>query len=149
MGNMRVVTYRRRDGDAFPNKLYVNGVLVDETALYAADTFSSGVNDLYLANNGGAHLPGLVASLQVYNRALSDGGVAVGERAGGELLRSLMEYHNPPRAGLVCWLPMEEGVGGVTLDRSGNGNDGILEPVANPPHWIRNRKWQLRAEARL
>lgn len=149
LGNMRVVTIRRRDGDTLPNKLYVNGVLVDETAVYAADTFSSGVSDLLIAQTSGASMPGFVASLQVYNRALSDGAVAVGERAGGELLRSLMEYHNPPRVGLVCWLPMEEGAGGITLDRSGNGNDGTLEPVVSPPDWIRNKKWQLRAEARF
>jgi len=66
-----------------------------------------------------------------------------------EVRRNMLNYHSPIRYGLIVWLPFEEGVGLTAYDKSGVGNNGSLLPTTNPPKWIRNKMWELRAEVGL
>ena len=78
---------------------------------------------------------GLIAGVEVYNRALS----------AEEGRWNVLNYHNPIRSGLRLWLPMEEGTGEVVYDKSGHGNNGTLLPAGAGPTWQRLRQWELRA----
>ena len=80
-------------------------------------------------------LTGNVPLLMVYNTGLSP----------QQIEYNFLNYDNPIRDGLVCWLPMEEGVGETVFDKSGFGNHGTLLPAGAGPTWERLRQWELRA----
>jgi len=87
----------------------------------------------------GNYLNGKIDEVRIYDRALSE----------SEIKRSMLNYHNPSRNGLVGWWRFEEGTGLTAHDRSGTGNDGTLNPSADPPTWVRQKKWEMRAETGL
>ena len=76
-----------------------------------------------------------VALLLLYNRVLT----------AEEREYNAVNYHNPIRSGLNLWLPMEEGTGEITYDKSGNGHNGTLLPAGTGPTWERPRQWELRS----
>jgi len=130
-------------------RYYINGIL-DKIDPYVG-SISNTAYDLYIGQMAGDryHWIGRIAQILIYNRALSDGGISVGQKAGGELMYNILNYHSPIRTGLVLWLDMEEGTGLTAYDRSGYGNHASLLPVASPPSWTRDKMWALRAEAGL
>jgi len=118
--------------------VYVNGVQENSTPA-AAGTLSH-LADVYIsAVSADLSILGRTAFARVYNRALTN----------KEIYYNMLNYHNPIRDNLVMWLSMEEGVGTVTYDKSGYGNDGTFLPAENPPTWSRNLMWQLRSETNL
>ena len=84
-----------------------------------------------------ANVNAMVANLRIYNRKLLP----------QEIQWNTLNYHNPIRSGLVLWLPMEEGAGETTYDKSGNGNNGTLLPAGGlGPTWQRLRQWEIQAQ---
>ncbi len=80
---------------------------------------------------------GLIGFIRIYTLALSQ----------GEVRWNRLNYHNPVRPDkLVLWLPMEEGAGLTTHDKSGFGNNGALLPALSPPTWERVKQYELRAQ---
>lgn len=86
------------------------------------------------------YFDGIIDEVQIYNRALS-----------AEEIRNLMSnYHLPVDMGaLVAWWRFEEGTGLTAHDKSGQGNDGTLNPSNDPPIWRDVKKWELRSEVGL
>jgi len=66
-----------------------------------------------------------------------------------EIRRNMLNYHKPTKNGLVGWWRLEEGTGLTAHDKSGNGNDGTLNPSDDPPVWTDVKKWELRARVGL
>jgi len=120
---------------------YVNGLQVNSGTTAAGDIVASTGTDLYLMVDTGLNTftYGVCSLLLVYNRALSE----------REVLYDTINYHSPIRNGLVLWLPIEEGSGLTTYDRSGYGNNNSLLPAADPPTWKKVKMWELRAEVEL
>ena len=120
-------------------RLYVNGILEDTLNYVGVLPVTTG--DLYINSDPGLArwLEAIIDEVCIYNRALS----------AQEIRDNMLNYHRPIRTGLVLLLRMEEGTGLTIADQSGNGNNGNLLPVANPPMWRRNQQWELRAEAGL
>jgi len=85
------------------------------------------------------YVDGAIDGVMIFDRALS----------AEEVRRNMLNYHNPTKDGLVGWWRFEEGTGLTAHDKSGNGNDGTLKPADNPPTWVEQEKWEMRAEAGL
>lgn len=128
------ITFRH---DGITGEILINGV----SRGTLVQGLVSAVTNLFIASVTGigsfpyADLDGAT----FYNRWLSD----------EEIRYDMLNYHSPIRNGLQMWLPFEEGQGLTAVDLSGTGNDGSLLPVIDPPPWIRVRKHELRAEARI
>jgi len=91
---------------------------------------------------GGAtwgYAPMIVHEILGYTRALSQ----------EEILYNMLNYHNPIRDNLFLFVRCEEGTGLTAYDQSGLGNNMSLLPAADPPVWVRDRMWALRAEVGL
>jgi len=126
--------------DASYIKIFVGGVEVDSQPLTISVTTNTrplvvGTYDAV----AGYWWEGSIALVRIYNRALTQ----------EEISYNMLNYHSPIRDGLVLWLDLEEGTGLKAYDRSGYGNDGDLLPATNPPTWVRNEMWELRAEVGL
>jgi len=119
--------------------LYVNGAQISSTSAAPPNTYD-GQFQIGAREEGAANwTDGVIDHVCVCNRALSV----------DEIRRNMLNYHNPSRNGLVGWWRLEEGTGLTAHDESGNGNDGTLNPTDDPPTWIGQKKWEMRAEARL
>lgn len=119
--------------------LYIDGSSVGtlKTISTTVGTVNTGAIGAYY--DGSLNFPGTIDGVRFYNRANSP----------STIRRNMLNYHNPTREGLVLWLPFEEGQGLTAYDSSEEGNDGTLEPAADPPVWIDVEKWELRSEVGL
>jgi len=91
------------------------------------------------------YFDGAIAEVRIF-----DWGI-VGPPAGfssPEIISHMLQY-TKPASGCRMWLRFEEGTGLTAYDSSGYGNHGSLLPTADPPKWIRTKKWELRAELGL
>jgi hypothetical protein len=77
-----------------------------------------------------------IAQVLIYNRALSD----------QEIQEIYYNPLDPPRNGLVLWLPMIEGSGTVVKDYSGNNNNATLY---NGVAWRELSQYEIPAGAGL
>jgi len=118
--------------------VYLNG---EEVARNNVGALTLDTNDVSfkIAYVNNSYWNGTIDSVHLYDRALSE----------SEIRRNMLDYHDPTRNGLVGWWRFEEGKGSTAYDRSGNGNDGTLNPSGDPPVWTNVKKWELRAEAGL
>jgi len=113
-------------------KLFLDGKQEDSGS-GAYDVSNS--DPLYIGQNWNiSHWKGQIDEPRIYNRALS----------AEEIRRNMLNYHSPIKDGLVGWWRFEEGTGLTAHDRSGNGNHGTMKPAADPPTWVRSKKWELR-----
>jgi len=119
-------------------QLYIDrqadGAAVDISTLGTISPYA-----LELGKLGTNYFKGQMAFFRSYKRLLSL----------HDIQYNSLNYHTPRMDDLVLWLPMEEGTGLTVNDRSGNSYNGSLLPGANPPTWIRTKKWELRAETGL
>jgi len=120
--------------DIEDSKMYL-----DDSPVAVDSTVSTGVPlakvNLYIGKYD--YLDGLIPLLRIYDGVLTL----------DEIRWNRLNYHNPVRRDkLVLWLPMEEGAGLTTIDRSGHGNNGSLLPAATPPTWEQVRQYELRAQ---
>jgi len=113
-------------------RLYADGFLRDSRTL--ATSFSATITELGSTRGQTDYWLDLIDEFTVYSRRLTQ----------AEIVRNMLEYHNPDRTGLICWLRMDEGVGLTAYDWSGSGNHGSLMPAADPPVWANVKKWELR-----
>lgn len=114
---------------------YVNAVYNGARAVaFSAVT----LDDLFIGCqfNAAQFWEGQIAYLRIYGDLLT----------AAEIRYNMLNYHNPIRDNLELWLPMEEGNGLVAADQSGNGYDGDLLTVADPPTWVRNQGGGIRVE---
>jgi len=121
-------------------KAYLNGSL-DDSKNVGNFTLTTTTDNFYIGNGASDKFPfhGLIDNFQVYERTLSP----------SEIKLLTLDYHSPPMKNLSGWWRMEEGTGLTAHDRSGNGNDGTLNPSNDPPTWRDVKKWELRSEAGL
>jgi len=117
--------------------LEVDNVL--DNSVPVANTIASDTERTYIGARLGTEefARGIIDEVHIYDRILSD----------SEKEHNFSDYHNPVRSGLILLLRMEEGTGLTTYDGSGLNNDCSLLPAADPPTWVENRKWELRAGA--
>jgi len=117
----------------------VNGSQENSAAGGAIDVVSpQGV--MHIGEAYGEPFDGLMNDVRLYTKALTT----------SEIRRAMLDYHRPVDPGnLVGWWRFEEGRGTTGEDSSGEGNDGTLNPAADPPVWERVEKWELRSEVGL
>jgi len=119
-------------------KMYLDGELHDSSNI-GSITLTTNTLSLYFASFGGDFpFDGKISDVCIYDRALS----------AEEVRRNMLNYHNPVKKRLVGWWRLEEGTGLTAYDKSGNGNDGTLTPSDDPPTWVEQKKWEMRAEVR-
>ena len=115
-------------------RVYIDGD--DVTAIFATllDPVSS-TRNMHIGKYARFYLAGNIYLARVYRDYALDH---------DEVKWNRLNYHNPVRPNrLVLWLPIEEGTGEITYDKSGNGNNGTLLPAGGPT-WGRLRQWELR-----
>lgn len=118
--------------------IYWDGVIGLSTII-AGMVSLGGVDEFSVAGINVGYSPMIVHEILGYNRALTQ----------NEIVRNMLDYHNPTRANLFLFVRCEEGVGLTAADLSGVGNNMSLLPAVAPPLWVRDKKWALRAEANL
>lgn len=64
-----------------------------------------------------------------------------------EVLEDSLRSYLPRMTGQVLRMRMEEGQGLTTRDESGQGNNGTLLPVVDPPAWVRVAKYEQLMES--
>ena len=114
--NHVVATYDA-DGGTNNMKLYVNGLLANQTT--RANAIKSITQNLKIGAFS-YYYDGMVDSVKIYNRALSEAEV---------------RYHYNHGGPVAHW-DMDEGSGAKINDKSGNGNDGTL---VNGPTWTQGK----------
>ena len=126
-GKWHHVTFTRDTNNSW--KLYIDNDL--NASATGTDGDISGVGSVVRIGQG-VGTPSFNSEIEVFDfrifkEVLSDGGVAVGSTAGGEI-RELYE-HNPSvaTANLVGHWKLDEGSGLTAYDSSGNGNHGTLD----------------------
>lgn len=116
-------------------KVYLNGVLINDgifsnTTDFGINTNTSVVGKLknYFS---GYNLPGNVDEFAYFSNSLSDGGVSIGETAGGDVAGI---YNSGTPGDLTSYLPVgwwrmgdtEGGTGSTITDLGSGGNDGTI-----------------------
>ncbi|MEW5924403.1 MAG: LamG-like jellyroll fold domain-containing protein, partial [Candidatus Zixiibacteriota bacterium] len=103
--------------DASYMRLYVDGIVIDSCAKSGQMNANDGLLLIGLDGfNPSNHFNGIIDEVKLYNRSLSKLEIRA------EINRTLRGY----------W-KFDEGVGSITYDSSGHGNDGIL---TNGPAWV-------------
>lgn len=113
--------------------------MIDGVAVATANAASGGVitgnsTNTDLLNigrrnsDGALYYSGDLKDIRHYRRALTTTEALTLSRGG--------EVYDPVGTSLKLWLPMQEGSGATTVDRSGNGNNGTL---INSPTWVDGR----------
>jgi len=119
--------------------LYVDGKREDSDSSMSGDLDTT-TNSFFPGEaNSGNGEAFVLDAVFVFNRTLSQ----------KEIQDLMLNYHSPIKDGLVGWWRFGEGTGLTAHDRSGNGNDGTLNPSDDPPIWTDVKKWEMRAEAGL
>jgi len=123
-------------------------------------------NDLYLYGNGEqrATTPltaspatntdplriGYFYGQDYHNGLVADIRVIAAPLSAEEVREAMLDYHRSvDPANLAGWWRFEEGTDLTAHDGSGNGNDGTLKPSGDPPTWVEQEKWEMRAGAGL
>jgi len=120
--------------------IYKNGSLVGSQGIaWTGELAWDNSGPVQMGTGPDTLFDGEIVGVLIYNQLLS----------AEEIRRNMLNYHDPVKDGLVGWWRFEEGTGLTAHDRSGNGNDGTLNPSADPPVWTDVKKWGLRAEAGL
>jgi hypothetical protein len=113
------ITYRSSDGYY---SVYVDGVNVGTKAT-DGNPLRSSTGEIIIGRitaTGSYLLNGAVSQVLIYNRVLSD----------YEIQWNYLNPLNPVTSGLVLWLKMNEGKGGVAYDYSGYNNHGTIYGAA-------------------
>jgi len=123
-------------------KIYADGELKGTETNDGFDLAAHGGDNLTIGERslGPSYLEGKLDEIMVYDTALTH----------EEVVQNMLNYHNPVHFNnLVGWWRFEEGTGLTAHDKSGNGNDGTLNPSNDPPIWRDVKKWELRSEVGL
>jgi len=99
-------------------KLFVNEEVKEftpELSLVSKDDWL-GIGRAFLNEYQATYFNGIISSVRIYNRALSQSEI--------ELLYANPDY--PLTDGLVLWLPLNQNWGSRVLDKSGYGNHGTI-----------------------
>jgi len=126
-------------------RLYINGDLID-TYSYSA---TLPTNDFPLGIGARTDWGSLGTTQNFIDGAIDEILLYDGVLSKSEITHNMLNYHNPIKTNLVAWWRFEEGTGLTAHDKSGNGNDGTLKPSDDPPTWIEQKKWEMRAEVGL
>jgi len=120
--------------------LYINGEQVN-SASADGNPLQDHTDDIWTGRRlwGDEYFTGKIDEPMIYDRVLSQ----------SEIRSMMLNYHAVSKDGLVGWWRFEEGTGLTAHDKSGNGNDGTLNPSDDPPAWKDVKKWEFRARVGL
>ena len=111
-GELYMVGFRYDNAATKVDMIYQGEIVYSATRTYAPSTSAVKLGGPY----SNRWFQGKVYTVLWYNRPITD----------FEIQEIFRNPYAPPTNGLVLWYRMDEGVGDVLHDRSGNGNDGTI-----------------------